>query len=152
MTDFLGGGEMGYWLAPGLRNTPDPDEYVRLAPGSSWRKDGRFELRVTNELEETVFLDHGTCWRWTIPEGVEVHPAEGMTRRAPGLPALRRPRPAHAPRAADDRGRDWTERVARADRRFADGFALRPIRGYAEPHGLILDLSEVPSRATPCCS
>ena len=22
LTDFLGGGEMGYWLAPGVRNTP----------------------------------------------------------------------------------------------------------------------------------
>ena len=36
LTDFLGGGEMGYWQAPGLRNTPDPDEYVRI-PGDKLR-------------------------------------------------------------------------------------------------------------------
>ena len=30
ITDFMGGGEMGAWLGPGLWNTPDPDEYVRI--------------------------------------------------------------------------------------------------------------------------
>ena len=31
ITDFLGGGEMGYFMGPGVWNTPDPLEYVRLA-------------------------------------------------------------------------------------------------------------------------
>ena len=57
ITDFLGGGEMGYWLAPGARNTPDPDEYVRIAGDRLRARDGRYELRVTNELEEALFLD-----------------------------------------------------------------------------------------------
>ena len=57
LTDFLGGGEMGYWLAPGVRNTPDPDEYVRIAGSKLAPQDGRLDLRVTNELEEAVFLD-----------------------------------------------------------------------------------------------
>ena len=57
ITDFLGGGEMGYWLAPGARNTPDPDEYVRIAGDRLRARDGRYELRVTNELEESLFLD-----------------------------------------------------------------------------------------------
>ncbi|HSE96974.1 MAG TPA: FG-GAP-like repeat-containing protein, partial [Blastocatellia bacterium] len=27
ITDFMGGGEMGYWVAPGVLSDPDPDEY-----------------------------------------------------------------------------------------------------------------------------
>ncbi|HEY6548166.1 MAG TPA: FG-GAP-like repeat-containing protein, partial [Vicinamibacteria bacterium] len=144
VTDFLGGGEMGYWLAPGLRNTPDPDEYVRIGPGQLHPRNGTYELRVTNELEETLFLDHGRLLAVDHPEGVEVHPAEGMTRE-PRAFRLFAARDLRVPRATDDRQRDWTPSVARADRRYAEGFALLPLRGYAERHGLILDLAEVPA-------
>ena len=34
MTDFLGGGEMGYLESPGVYNHPDPVEYVRI-PGTA---------------------------------------------------------------------------------------------------------------------
>ena len=57
VTDFLGGGEMGYSEAPGVRNVPDPIEYVRIRGDQLRARDGRFDLRVTNELEETLFLD-----------------------------------------------------------------------------------------------
>ena len=57
VTDFLGGGEMGDWDAPGAWNTPDPDEYVRIRGDQLQPRDGRYELRVTNELEEAMFLD-----------------------------------------------------------------------------------------------
>ena len=57
LTDFLGGGGIGYWLAPGVRNPPIPTSTCGL-PGSKLApKDGRLDLRVTNELEEAVFLD-----------------------------------------------------------------------------------------------
>ncbi len=88
---------MGYWLAPGLRNTPDPDEYVRIGPDQLRPRDGRYELRVTNELEETLFLDHGRLLAVDHPEGVEVHPAEGMTREPRRLSVVRGPRPARSP-------------------------------------------------------
>ena len=144
VSDFLGGGEMGYWLAPGLRNTPDPDEYVRLAPGQLVAKDGRYELRVTNELEETLFLDHVRLLAVDHPAGVEVHPSEGMTR-VPRAFRLFGARDLMTPRATDDAGREWTAEVARIDRHFAEGFRLRSLRGYAERHALTLDLSEVPA-------
>jgi hypothetical protein len=147
VTDFLGGGEMGYWLAPGLRNTPDPVEYVRLAPGQLAPRAGRYELRVTNELEETLFLDHLHLLAVDHPTEVEVHPAEGMTRE-PRPFRLYAAQDLLTPRAIDDRGGDWTEAVARADRRFAEGFTLRPLRGYAERHALTLDLSGVPETHT----
>ena len=43
-------------------------------------------------------------------------------------------------RVVDDRGDDVTELIARLDRRYPEGFGLAPIRGYAEPHRLTIDL------------
>ncbi len=147
VSDFLGGGEMGYWLAPGVRNEPDPVEYVRIAPGQLAPKDGRYELRVTNELEETLYLDQLGLSAVAHPADVEVHPAEGMTH-APRPFRLFAARDLRTPRATDDTGRDWTASIARIDRSFTEGFARLPIRGYAKPHALTLDLSGIPTSHT----
>src|ERR1043166_6593639 len=55
VTDFMGGGEMGHLDAPGSFNMPDPDEYVRIRPDLLKERNGRYELRVTNEVEEALF-------------------------------------------------------------------------------------------------
>src|SRR2546426_9225384 len=41
VTDFMGGGEMGDWEAPGKYDTPDPVEYVRIRGDQLIAKDGR---------------------------------------------------------------------------------------------------------------
>ncbi|HKY05462.1 MAG TPA: FG-GAP-like repeat-containing protein, partial [Blastocatellia bacterium] len=143
ITDFLGGGEMGYWLAPGVRNQPDPDEYVRI-PGDKLRpRDGRYELRVTNELEEVLYLDRLQLVAIAHPGDVEVYPNEGM-RGAPRTPfKLYSTRNARPPLSAfDGQGRDVLDRISEIDRGYADGFKLHKIRGYAEDHTLTLDLGE----------
>ena len=140
ITDFMGGGEMGYWEGPGAYNHPDPDEYVRLSDDQLRPREGRLELRVTNELEEALFVDRLSLLAVTHPPGVEIYPDEGMRLPAPGfrLVGVRDAGPVAA--ALDERGRDVLDRVARLDRRFVDGFALRRIRGYAEDHSLTVDL------------
>jgi hypothetical protein len=147
VTDFMGGGEMGYQLAPGVFNEPDPLEYVRLDDRQLRARDGRYELRVTNELEEALFVDRLSLLAVAHPADVEVHPFEGMT--APPKPArfyaVRGARPVVS--ARDERGRDVTEDVRAMDRRFADVFTRQRIRGYADPHTLTLDLGRVPERA-----
>ena len=47
----MGGGELGAWVEPGGRNTPDPDEYVRLRGDQLAPRNGRYELRITDVLE-----------------------------------------------------------------------------------------------------
>ncbi len=140
ITDFLGGGEMGYWLAPGARNTPDPDEYVRIAGDRLRARDGRYELRVTNELEEALFLDRVQLVAVAHPADVEVHPNEGLVPEARPftLYSARLPQPPTA--ARDERGRDVLDRIRTLDRRYADGFALERVRGYAAEHTLTLTL------------
>jgi lipoprotein NlpI len=145
VTDFLGAAEMGYWVAPGVRSHPDPVEYVRIGPGQMSPRDGRYELRVTNELEEVLYLDRVRLLAVEHPAGVEVYPDEGMT----GTPKefrLFAAKDIRAPGVVDARGTDATERARSVDQRFVEGFALRHIRGYAEEHTLTLDLSELPAR------
>jgi hypothetical protein len=141
VTDFLGGGEMGYVHAPGVLNTPDPEEYTRITAAQLRPKDGRYELRVTNELEETLFLDRVTLLAVDHPADAEVHPREGLVS-APFPPfelyAAANLRP--VARALDAHGRDVTARTRALDRRFVDDLPLERIRGYAQPHTLTLDL------------
>ena len=150
VTDFLGGGEMGYRLAPGVVSHPDPVEYVRIAPGRLVPRDGRYELRVTNELEEVLYLDRLRLVAIDHPEDVLVFPDEGMTEppKAERLFAARDPR---TPRAFDHRGRDVTERLRGLDRVYVDELPIERIRGYAKQHALTLDLSGPARRRTRCC-
>ncbi len=90
ITDFLGAGEMGYYEAPGVRNVPDPVEYVRLAPGQLVPRDGRYELRVTNELEEVLYLDRVRLLAIDHPADVEVYPNEGHDGPAEAAPCSSR--------------------------------------------------------------
>jgi Tfp pilus assembly protein PilF len=140
VTDFMGAGEMGYWQGPGRYNRPDPDEYIRIRADQLQPREGRYELRVTNELEEAVFLDRLSLLAVAHPRDVEVFPDEGMRSTPPAfrLIAVRDLRPPAA--ATDDAGRELRPALVALDRRFADGFPLHRIRGYAEAHGLVLDL------------
>ncbi|MCA1592035.1 MAG: FG-GAP-like repeat-containing protein [Acidobacteria bacterium] len=141
ITDFMGGGEMGDWVAPGVFNTPDPDEYVRIRRDQLRPRDGRYELRVTNELEEALFVDRLQLVAVAHPEGTEVYPNEGLGNPTASTFKLYATRDAHPPRAArDEHGHDVLPLISRVDRKYPDDFRLARIRGYAEEHTLTLDL------------
>ncbi len=141
ITDFMGGGELGYWAAPGVRAVPDPDEFVRIRGDQLKERDGRFELRVTNELEEALFIDSLKLVAVSHPQGVEVYPNEGLgnpTSKTFKLYATRGARPPAA--VHDEHGHDVRWSVLEMDRRYPADFGLAGLRGYAEEHALVLDL------------
>ena len=141
VTDFMGGGEMGDWVAPSVWNQPDPDEYVRIRDDQLKPRNRRYELRITNELEEVLFVDRLQLVAVDHRADVSVYPNEGL-RQPPREPF--RPISTHgarAPRAAhDEHGHDVLARIASRDRLYPDDFGVLPIRGYAAPHSLTLDL------------
>ena len=147
ITDFMGGGEMGYRESPGHYNTPDPDEYVRIRADQLKERNGRYELRMTNELEEVLYVDRVQLLAVAHPTGVEVYPNEGM--KDPPRPfILYKTRNAHPPLAAtDDQGHDVFSRLTKVDRQFADDFPLERIRGYAGEHTLTLKLDDEKRRS-----
>ena len=160
VTDFMGGGEMGYLEEPGRYNEPlsepgavatglsqparynkpDPDEYVRIRGDQLKERDGRYELRVTNELEEAMFVDRLQLLAVAHPAGTEVYPNEGMSD--PPKPfkvfVTQNARPPLS--AIDDHGKDVLDLISRMDRRWPDDFKVDRIRGYAEEHTLTLRL------------
>ena len=142
ITDFMGGGEMGYQESPGHFNTPDPDEYVRIQGRQLKERDGRYEIRVTNELEEVLYVDRLQLIAVAHPQGVEVYPNEGM--KDPPRPfILYKTKGAHPPLEAwDDQGRDVLSRLTKVDRQFVEGFPLDKIRGYSPRHTLTLKLDD----------
>jgi hypothetical protein len=140
ITDFMGGGEMGYWEAPGHYNTPDPVEYVRIRGDQLKERDGLFEIRVTNELEEVLFVDRLQLISVAHPVGTDVYPNEGMTS-PPRSFKLHTTKDARPPLSAkDEHGHDVLERIEKMDRTYPDDFSLHQIRGYASQHSLTMNL------------
>jgi tetratricopeptide (TPR) repeat protein len=141
VTDFLGGGETGYQVAPGVYSTPDPEEFVRIRGDQLRTREGRYEIRVTNELEETLFLDHLSLLAVDHPAGTDVFPREGLVSAPVGglrTETLRDRR--SAVRVLDATGADATHAASRTDRTYVKGLPLLPVRGYARPHAMTIDL------------
>jgi hypothetical protein len=154
VTDFLGGGEMGLWVPPSRQtgseaspafqppswSYPDADEYVRIREDQLRPLNGRYEIRVTNELEEVTFVDRLELVAIDHARDAIVFPNEGLTA-VPKPYRLFTVTDANPPvRATDHHGHDVTGAVALVDRRYPDDFTVEPIRGYAETHALTLDL------------
>jgi tetratricopeptide (TPR) repeat protein len=148
VTDFMGGGEMGDWVAPATWNSPDPDEYVRIRGDQLKPRDGRYELRITNELEEALFLDRVRLLAVDHRANTDIYPNEGL-RQPPRAPfKVTSAHEARAPvRAVDEHGHDVLPQIAAVDRQYPDDFRVLPIRGYAAPHELTLDLGSVSNHA-----
>lgn len=145
ITDFMGGGEMGAWVSEGVRSLPDPEEYVRIPPGALQANNGVLEVRVTNELEEALFVDHLSLLAVDHPVGTEAHPDEGMSFVTPRAGKVFVSKGARPPRrAVDDEGRDQTAALARIDRAHATGFGSSGIRGFAQEHTLELEFDAIP--------
>ena len=140
VTDFMGGGEMGHLEAPGEFNLPDPDEYVRIRPDLMKERNGRYELRVTNELEEALFVDRMQLIAVAHPRDVQIYPNEGLNSPPPQFKIFTT-RGARPPLAAvDDNGNDVLSRISKIDREYPDDFRLQNIRGFADEHTLTLTL------------
>ena len=142
ITDFMGGGEMGHLELPGIFNKPDPVEYVRIRNDQLKERNGAFEVRVTNELEEALFADRFQLIAVDHPLDTDVYPNEGLTE--PPRPfRLFVARHARAPLAAfDEHGHDVLSQITKMDRSYPDDFRRDRIRGYAEEHTLTLKTSD----------
>lgn len=124
-------------------NKPDPDEYVRITSDQLKEKDGRYELRVTNELEEALFVDRLQLIAIDHPIDAQAFPNEGMSDPPKPFKLFVSPDARPPLSAVDDKGNDVLDLISRIDRRWPDDFAVDRIRGYAAEHTLTMKLDEL---------
>ena len=147
ITDAIGPAVIGHWVAPGERNVPDPNEYIRIGGRQLVPENGVLRVKFMEPMEEVVYLDQVRLFAVDHPQGTDVVPHEYFAATAPPPPArLFGLRDRRSPRGAwDDRGRDVLPRLEHADGRFVEGFAAAPFKGFAELHALELDLGDLPA-------
>src|SRR5205085_1784422 len=57
IADMIGPGVVGHWIAPGERDVPDPDEYLKVSAQSVKPREGMLSFRFLEPMQETVYLD-----------------------------------------------------------------------------------------------
>ncbi len=142
IADMIGPGVVGHWVAPGERNIPDPDEYLKVSARSVRKKDGLLSFRFMEPMEETVYLDQVRLLSIDHPSEYEVYPNERFASTPP-FPEFRviASKDARAPVGAwDGRGRDVLPAVAKRDRQYVTSFEELRFAGFAKLHWLELDL------------
>jgi hypothetical protein len=144
ISDMIGPGIVGHWVAPGETNIPDPTEYLRIEGRHVKPRNGRLSFRFAEIMEELVYLDEVRLLAIDHPSDVDVYPNEYFAS-APPFPEFRiiASRNARPPRSArDGEGRNVLPQLLERDRQYVTGFAPIPFIGFSKTHYLELALPE----------
>ncbi len=143
VTDLLGNAPLGLSLRRDVMLPADPEEIVLIGDGKKLQpRRGAYEVEVTEELREVLYLDSARLIAVDHAPGLEIHSTDKLG--PPPFPpselwALRALKPPLSARGGD--GLDRTEAVRAIDGTFtAPGRPLPPpLRGQCEPLTLTLD-------------
>jgi hypothetical protein len=149
VTDLLGAAPLGLRVAENHFVEADPDEYVWLGgPESLQPRNGVYDLRITEELREVLYLDAAALVAVDHPEGTEIYTTGKMVPSRPFPPhdlvTLRPLQPLRSAVRSD--GLDVTDALLNVDQHRASPVRLRipQLRGLAEPWHLTLDFGSLP--------
>lgn len=144
VTDLLGAAPLGLPVAEGVYIEADPDEFVLIGDESTFQpRKGAYEMQITEELREALYLDEAKLVIVDHPPGTEVHSTDKLVPSPPFPPSGIVTLGARKPllRARNHQGADITEALRDNDRKMASPTALHipQRRGMAEPHTIELD-------------
>lgn len=144
VTDVLGASPLGLPVAPGVYTGADPEELVWIGDEQMFpARDGKYQVRITEELREVLYLDEAKLVVVDREPGTEVHSTDKLLPSGPfpkgSLMTLHREHMLQKAETLD--GQDVTEALKAIDGRRVSPPKVRApqLRGLAEPHGLILD-------------
>ncbi len=142
ITDVIGAGVIGHWISPTSKNTPDPDEWVKIDGTKLRTKDGYMSVRFGEPMEEVNYIDQLRMVAVDHPAAMDVYPDERFLDDPPfaggKTVATSRPRPPLG--AWDNQGRDVLPLLRVRDQQYVRDFTNLPYAGFANTHSLTLDL------------
>lgn len=149
VTDILGDAPLGLPMNEKRFVPADNEELLALGDGTKFPpRNGAYEIRITDELREVLYLDEAHLIAVDHPRGTVVYPTCKMLPGPPFAPhELWTLRPLGPPRhAVRSDGRDVTALLARIDNRMVGPVRLRrpQLRGLAEPFSITMDFGPLP--------
>jgi hypothetical protein len=139
VADVLGVAPLGASSGDGGYFPVSSHEYLSIPGDRLELRDGRYEIRITEELHEVSYIDQARLIALDHPAGVDIVTNEKF--KSPPFPEFRLfgvSRRILPVSARDGQGRDMLAKVLRRDRVYADGFR-HDMAGVAEMHSLELD-------------
>ncbi len=139
IADVLGVAPLGASSGDGDTFPVSSHEYVSIPGGQLAVRDGRYEIRIAEELHEVSYIDQVRLMALDHPAAVDIVTNEKF--KSPPFPEFRLfgvSKPIFPVTARDGNGRDELAKVLRRDRVYADGFR-HDMAGVAEMHSLDLD-------------
>ena len=142
LADMIGPGIVGHWIAPNQRNTPDPEEYLKVAGSQVQAENGIIKFRMLEPMEELDYLDQARLIAVDHPSDVEVYPNERFMTNPP-FPKFKviASFEAHPPLGAwDDRGHNLLPLLIERDHKYVTDFPDARYAGFAAMHTIELDI------------
>jgi len=150
VTDILGAAPLGLPASKSRLVPSDPEEILALGSDESFPpRNGAYEVRVTDELREVLYLDEARLMVVDHPAGTIVCSTSKLRPSGPfPMPEIWTLRPLGGPvRAVRSDGLDVTSELAKADGRMVSPTALRrpQLRGFAQPYSVAMDFGTIDS-------
>lgn len=145
ITDLLWNAPLGLQVARGVTLKDRRWEHL-LLPGSLVRpREGKIELRVTEELWEVAYFDQVKLTAVDHPIGVDIYTNEKVGPPSIAQHEIFSVRKKIRPLSATDAyARNWTQRLSQTDREYAQPFRKHYCQGLCEPHFIELDFGHLP--------
>ena len=142
LTDVLGVAPLGASSGDGNYFPVDHDEYVQIPGEAMVPKDGKYEVRISEELREVSYIDQIRLIAVDHPADQAIYTNDKF--KAPPFPEFRLfgvTKPLYPVAANDDEGRDVLAKLLHKDGQYPDAFN-RDFAGTAQLHHLDLDFGK----------
>jgi hypothetical protein len=118
------------------------EEWFKIPGSSLVPRDGYYDLRVTDELWETYYIDHYSLLVVDHPADTEIFTDERFAVPPPPLKIFTVSKLQPFAYARDDNGTDVSETVRSIDRKYLDTFGRGRYQGVTRDHWVELELPD----------